>query len=111
MIHLAADLWTKVVLLSPFRGIPFDSVPLRAFAGPFLALISCTAADQSHIQDPNGALGSFGDAYLLIRPSMIVVNIVEEVQVQLAMVDLVLALPILACLAVKVLLDDLYRFV
>ena len=80
MIHLAADFWTKVVLLSPFRGIPFDSVPLRAFAGPFLALISCTAADQSHIQDPNGALGSLRDAYLLVS-SMIVVNIVEEVQV------------------------------
>ena len=80
MIHLAADLRTKAVLLSPFRGIPFDSVPLRAFPGPFLALISSTSADQSHIQDANGALGSLGDAYLLVS-SMIVVNIVEEVQV------------------------------
>jgi hypothetical protein len=99
-----------MVLLSSFRGISFDCIPLRAFPGPFLALISGTTADKTHVQDPNGALGSFGDAYLLI-PSMIVVNIVEEVQVQLAMVDLVLALTILTCLTVKVLLNDLYRFV
>ena len=100
-----------MVLLSSFRGIPFDGIPLRPFPGSFLALIGGTPADKTHIQDPNGALGSFGDAYLLIHPSMIVVNIVEEVQVQLAMVDLVLALPILACLAVKVFLNDLNRFV
>jgi hypothetical protein len=99
-----------MVLLSSFRGISFDGIPLRAFPSPFLALISGTPAHQTHIQDSDGALGSFGDAYLLI-PSMIVVNIVEEVQVQLAMVDLVLALPILACLAVKVLLNNLNRFV
>lgn len=80
VIHLAADLRTKVVLLSPFRGISFDSIPLGAFPGPLLALISSSSADQSHIQDPNGALGSLGDAYLLVS-SMIVVNIVEEVQV------------------------------
>jgi len=100
-----------MVLLSSFRGIPFYGIPLGPFTGPFLALISGTPTDETHIQDPNGALGSFGDADLLIHPSMIVVNIVEEVQVQLAMVDLVLALPILACLSVKVLLNDLNRFV
>lgn len=99
-----------MVLLSSFRGISFDGIPLGPFPGPFLALISGTPADETHIQDPNRALGSFGDANLLIS-SMIVVNIVEEIQVQLAMVDLVLTLPILACLAVKVLLNNLNRFV
>jgi hypothetical protein len=99
-----------MILLSSFRGISFDGIPLRPFPGSFLALISGTPADQTHIQDPDGALGSFGDANLLI-PSMIVVNIIEEVQVQLAMVDLVLTQPILTCLAVKVFLNDLNRFI